>query len=169
VTPRVTKKSVVLAWIEAHKPARAGRAETQAIRAELARALGPRGRISDEYLLAVLDQAGVTVDAELRGISPELFHALHFGTLEAAEATLRTLHERHERARLSGGPEGKAAIEECRRAALLVRARAERIARSRKGDPAKCAEKEEIAHWFAIWLQTPDLFFDWLALRKQRL
>jgi hypothetical protein len=35
--------------------------------------------------------------------------------------------------------------------------------------PAKRAEKEEIARWFAIWLQTPDLFSDWLALRKQRL
>ncbi|MCX6615309.1 MAG: hypothetical protein NTZ98_04320, partial [Acidobacteria bacterium] len=108
MTPRVTKKSVVLAWIEAQKPVRAGRAETQAIRAEVARALGPRGRISDEYLLAVLDQAGVDVGAELRGMAPELFRALHFGTLEAAEATLRTLHERYERARLSGGPEGKA-------------------------------------------------------------
>lgn len=169
MTPRLTKKSAVLAWIEVHKPARAGRAEVQAIRAELARALGPGSRISEEYLLSVLEEAGVAVDAELRGIPPKLYRSLHFGTLEAAEATLRMLHERYERAQASGGPEGKTAIEECRRAALLVRSRAERIARSRKGDPAKRAEKEEIARWFAIWLQTPDLFFDWLALRKQRL
>jgi hypothetical protein len=34
-------------------------------------------------------------------------------------------------------------------------------------DANKRAEKEEIAHWFAIWLETPDAFFDWLEVRKQ--
>jgi hypothetical protein len=28
------------------------------------------------------------------------------------------------------------------------------------------AEQEEIAQWFTIWLQTPDLFAQWLELRK---
>ena len=32
---------------------------------------------------------------------------------------------------------------------------------------AKRAQKEEIAHWFAIWLETPDTFFDWLEVRRQ--
>ena len=27
-------------------------------------------------------------------------------------------------------------------------------------------EKQEIASWFQVWLETPDLFADWLALRK---
>lgn len=167
MTPRITKKSVILAWIRQHQPAQAGRLEVRAIREELARALGPRGRISDEYLLSVLDEAGVTAASELRGISPELFHSLHFGSLAAAEATLRTLHERYQAARAAGGEAGKAITEECRRAALLVRTRAERIARGRKTDALKRAQKEEIARWFAIWLQTPELFLDWLALRKQ--
>jgi hypothetical protein len=30
----------------------------------------------------------------------------------------------------------------------------------------KRAEQEEIAQWFTIWLQTPDLFAQWLELRK---
>jgi hypothetical protein len=34
-------------------------------------------------------------------------------------------------------------------------------------DANKRAEKEEIAHWFGIWLETPDAFFDWLEVRKQ--
>ena len=33
-------------------------------------------------------------------------------------------------------------------------------------DATKRAQKEEIAHWFAIWLETPDAFFDWLEVRK---
>jgi hypothetical protein len=33
-------------------------------------------------------------------------------------------------------------------------------------DPGKRAEKEEIMQWFKVWLDTPDLFFDWLEARK---
>jgi hypothetical protein len=40
------------------------------------------------------------------------------------------------------------------------------IAHNRKVDESKRAEKAEIAHWFAIWLETPDAFFDWLEVRK---
>ena len=48
-----------------------------------------------------------------------------------------------------------------------MRRRAALIASNRKVAADKRAEKEEIAQWFTIWLQTPELFFDWLALRKQ--
>jgi hypothetical protein len=41
------------------------------------------------------------------------------------------------------------------------------IARNPKVEPPKRAEKEEIANWFRIWLETPDVFFDWLDVRKQ--
>ena len=41
------------------------------------------------------------------------------------------------------------------------------IAHNHKVDPAKRAEKLEIGRWFAIWLETPDAFFDWLEVRKQ--
>jgi len=34
-------------------------------------------------------------------------------------------------------------------------------------DEKKRAEKKEVAQWFAIWLETPDAFFDWLEVRKQ--
>jgi hypothetical protein len=30
----------------------------------------------------------------------------------------------------------------------------------------KRLQKQEIAHWFRIWLETPALFEDWLSLRK---
>ncbi len=50
-----------------------------------------------------------------------------------------------------------------------MRRRSEQIARNPKVSAEKRAEKEEIANWCAIWLQTPDVFADWLVLRKQRL
>jgi hypothetical protein len=33
--------------------------------------------------------------------------------------------------------------------------------------PEKRREKQEVANWFRVWLETSDLFFDWLELRKQ--
>ena len=51
--------------------------------------------------------------------------------------------------------------------ALKGKHRAQMIARNAKVDPHKRAEKEEIAGWFLIWLETPDSFFDWLEVRKQ--
>jgi hypothetical protein len=41
------------------------------------------------------------------------------------------------------------------------------IARNPKVEKPKRDEKTEIANWFKIWLETPDVFFDWLDVRKQ--
>jgi len=51
--------------------------------------------------------------------------------------------------------------------ARLGKRRAEMIARNRKVEPQKRAEKEEMSNWFRIWLETPDAFFDWLDVRKK--
>ncbi len=58
--------------------------------------------------------------------------------------------------------------------ASLVRAlvlkgkqRAQNLAANPRVSPAKRQEKQEIVRWFTVWLQTPDLFFDWLELRKR--
>jgi hypothetical protein len=50
---------------------------------------------------------------------------------------------------------------------LLGKRRAEMIARNPKVEKPKREEKLEIANWFKIWLETPDVFFDWLDVRKQ--
>ncbi len=57
--------------------------------------------------------------------------------------------------------------ERVREVARLGRRRAEMISRNHKVEAEKRAEKEEVAHWFAIWLETPGAFFDWLEVRKQ--
>ena len=52
--------------------------------------------------------------------------------------------------------------------ARLGKRRAEMIARNHKVRAVQIrAEKEEMAGWFLIWLETPDAFFDWLDVRKQ--
>jgi hypothetical protein len=62
--------------------------------------------------------------------------------------------------------EERAAVERVLEVARMGRRRAEMIARNHKVEPEKRAEKEEIMQWFKVWLETPDVFFDWLEARK---
>jgi hypothetical protein len=55
----------------------------------------------------------------------------------------------------------------CRLTGVLGRRRAELIARNRRVNASKRLVKQEVALWFRIWLETPELFTDWLSLRKE--
>jgi hypothetical protein len=61
----------------------------------------------------------------------------------------------------------RAAAERVLEVARLGRRRAEMIAHNHKVEAEKRAEKEEIMHWFRVWLETPNAFFDWLEVRKE--
>jgi hypothetical protein len=61
----------------------------------------------------------------------------------------------------------RAAVERVLNIARLGKRRVEMIARNKKVDAQKRAEKDEMSDWFRIWLETPDAFFDWLDVRKQ--
>lgn len=89
---------------------------------------------------------------------------LHFATLEEAEVCLVRLDELLRKFETEGERAGEARVLEIAR---LGRRRAEMIARNHKVDAAKRKEKEEISRWFAVWLEQPDAFFDWLEIRKQ--
>lgn len=45
--------------------------------------------------------------------------------------------------------------------------RAESMAANVRLGPEKRSEKREIAKWFKVWLEVPDLFFDWLEMRQK--
>lgn len=53
-----------------------------------------------------------------------------------------------------------------REIAVKGKSRAQMIAKNPKVAPEKRAEKQEIAEWFTIWLQTPEVFENWITLRK---
>jgi len=83
----------------------------------------------------------------------ELSDLLHFSTLTEAEMCLVRLDEifrKFQSERQRGGEE------RVREVARLGRRRAEMIARNHKVDPKKRAEKEEVARWFGVWLETPE-------------
>ncbi len=89
---------------------------------------------------------------------------LRFDSLETAEKTLTELDELLKRFSRENDELGKSY---CTQLARLGKQRALGISKNARVESKKRLEKEEIAQWFTIWLQTPDLFFDWLALRKQ--
>lgn len=51
--------------------------------------------------------------------------------------------------------------------ALKGKRRAQMIARNEKVAPEKRLEKEEIAEWFTIWLQSPEIFESWIVMRQR--
>jgi hypothetical protein len=144
-------------------------AEIEQIRRQLIAQLGSQGKTAPDYIVSVLEEAGLRVvwstrsDTEGR-YEEEFTDLLHFSTLEEAEMCLVRLDELLRKFLLENE---QPAAERVREVARLGRRRAEMIARNHKVDANKRAAKEEIAHWFGIWLETPDAFFDWLEVRKQ--
>jgi hypothetical protein len=103
--------------------------------------------------------------SDTEGLYEEEFSdLLHFSTLDEAEMCLVRLDELLRKFTTEGE---RTAAERVREVARLGRRRAEMISRNSKVEAEKRAGKEEVAHWFAIWLETPDAFFDWLEVRKQ--
>jgi hypothetical protein len=164
-----TKKALILTVARELGKPRFTAAEIEQIRRQLVAQLGERGKTSADYIVSVLEDAGLRVAmsrrSDTQGKYEEEFNdLLHFSTLEEAEMCLvrldellrKFLHD-HERA----------AAERVREVARLGRRRAEMIAHNHKVDEKKRAAKREVAQWFAVWLETPDAFFDWLEVRKQ--
>jgi hypothetical protein len=167
-----TKKQIILSYCEEHGIQGAGRGEIRKIDEELRRALGAQVRTSPTYIAQVLQQAGIALQYEDRYVQPSmpepyasrLKGTLQFRDLNSAEACLRRLDEAyHEYV----GAADRKGISLVRSLLLKGKQRAQRLAANPQVDPAKRREKEEVARWFTVWLQTPELFFEWLELRKR--
>jgi len=164
-----SKKAMILEVARGLGKPRFTPAEIEQIRRQLIAHLGPQGKTSVDYIVSVLQEAGLRVVLSTRAdtegrYEEEFSDLLHFSTLEEAEMCLIRLDELFRKFSSEGE---RTAMERVREVAQLGHRRAEMIARNHKVEAAKRAEKEEIAHWFAIWLETPDAFFDWLEVRKQ--
>ncbi len=164
-----SKKELILEAAAAFAKDRITAAEIEQIRRKLIAQFGAEANTSADYIASVLADAGrrviLSTHADTEGRYEEEFHdLLHFSTLEDAEMCLIRLDELFRKFRREGD---HAAEERARQVGVLGRRRAEMIARNHKVEAAKRAEKEEIAQWFGVWLQTPDAFFDWLEVRKQ--
>ncbi len=96
-------------------------------------------------------------DKTFRGI-------LSFARLQDAESCLRQLSGLRLGFLAAGDRSG---LEYCREIARRGRKRAELISRNKRVAAPIRRQKEEIAFWFRTWLEHPDMFEDWLAMRKR--
>jgi len=172
VTNTKTKKQLILEHHLARGRERVGASEIRAIEADLRRQLGVAHKTSPSYIANVLRDAGAHVDFEDRYVDPALPEpyasrlegVLQFQDFESAEAALHKLDELYREYRTAADRVGTGFV---RSIVIKGRQRAESIAGNARVRPEKRREKEEIAHWFKVWLDLPDLFFDWLKMRKR--
>ena len=164
-----TKKALILETAREINAQKWTPAEIDQLRRRLIAEHGETGKTGTEYIADVLKDAGHRVLLSLQEEAEEQYEEefedlLHFKTLEDAEVSIMRLDELMRKFRAHGE---KAAVERVLEIARLGKRRAEMIAHNHKVEPQKRAEKDEIANWFRIWLETPDAFFDWLDVRKQ--
>lgn len=167
--PRKSKKALILDAAQALSVPRFTLAEIEQLRRKLLADYGEAGKTSGDYISGVLKEAGyklaLTQQAEAALQYEEEFEdLLHFKTLEDAEVSITRLDEL---ARKFRGKGERAAVARVLEIARLGKRRAEMISRNSKVEAAKRREKQEIAAWFRIWLETPDAFFNWLEVRKE--
>lgn len=158
-----SRKSLVEEFLRLHPPAEITAETLAALRRYVSEALGG-ATVSEKYLLDLLDETPLPIARELGGLPPALRRRVHFHDFAAAEASLLDLCQEHSRALLGGDRERAA---DCGRAVLRGKQRLEMLLRQRGLPEPKRAEKQEILEWFRVWLETPDLFPDWLALRQR--
>lgn len=164
-----TKKDMILQAAREIGAQRFTPAEIDQLRRRLLAEYGDEGKAASDYIADVLKDAGLKVALTLQEEAEEQYEEefedlLHFKTLEDAEVSIMRLDELM---RKFQAHDERAAVERVLNVARLGKRRAEMIARNQKVEAQKRAEKEEIANWFRIWLETPDVFFDWLDVRKQ--
>jgi len=167
--PQHTKKELILETAREIGASRWTLAEIDQLRRRLLAEHGEEAKTSSDYIAEVLKNAGWKVLLSLQEEAEEQYEEefedlLHFKTLEDAEVSIMRLDELMRKFRAH---DEHAAVERVLNIARLGKRRAEMIAHNHKVEPHKRAEKEEIASWFRIWLETPDAFFDWLDVRKQ--
>jgi hypothetical protein len=93
-----------------------------------------------------------------------LSDALKFSNLERAVTSLERLEDLRLQFTHGGDQEG---VRRLRDAATKSRQRVLSISRNVDTDETRRAEKAEIAEWLRVWLQQPEIFRDWLDLRRR--
>jgi len=164
-----TKKALILETAREINVQKWTPAEIDQLRRRLVAEHGEAGKTGADYIADVLKDAGHRVLLNLVEEAEEQYEEefedlLHFKTLSDAEVSIMRLDELMRKFQAQSE---HAAVERVLNVARLGKRRAEMIARNHKVEPRKRDEKEEIANWFRIWLETPDAFFDWLEVRKQ--
>jgi hypothetical protein len=145
------KKRRLREYLEARRPASIGEAEWN----DLLRELGP---VSESYLRKLVRATGLPFEPPWSGVRQDSFEELERSLLAMGEAYAEGLREgRRDRAR------------DCRRQVISAKDHARWAARNRRTGAAKRAQKEEMVEWMLVWLGDPEVFPEWVRVRKRVL
>jgi hypothetical protein len=169
--PKQSKKQILLDFFQARGKRSLEVGDLHAARNELRRSLGFGDRTSLGYIASILREAGYEVRYEDRYSDPvipqpyssRLKGVLEFHDLASAEQSLLRLDGIYREYSNAADPLGVSMVRALVKKGKL---RARSLAANPRVQAQKRREKQEIASWFQMWLETPDLFADWLALRK---
>ncbi|MBV8856889.1 MAG: hypothetical protein JOZ02_08175 [Acidobacteria bacterium] len=150
-----------------------GAKELEAVRAAVRERFGEGAVESPARVARVLADEGaelrhaevLEMDARWRTQDPyeaAFRNVLKFSTFEEAAASIRRLDNLRKQFRRKGDKEGLRRVQET---VLKGKQRAQMIARNQSVNERKRAEKAEMAEWFTVWLNQPEIFEDWLSLR----
>ena len=150
-----------------------GAGEVEAVRAAVRERFGEGAVESPARVARVLADEGaelrhaeiLELDARWRTQDPyeaAFRNVLKFSTFEEAAQSIRRLDNLRKQFRRKGDKGGLRRVQET---VLKGKQRAQMIARNPNVNERKRAEKAEMAEWFTVWLNQPDIFEDWLALR----
>jgi len=89
-------------------------------------------------------------------------NVLKFSTFDEAAQSIHRLDNLRKQFRRKSDKAGLRRVQET---VLKGKQRAQMIARNPAVNERKRAEKTEMAEWFTVWLNQPEIFEDWLALR----
>lgn len=150
-----------------------GAKELEAVREAVRERFGAGAVESPARVARVLADEGAelrhaeVMDLDVRWRTQDPYEAafrnvLKFSTFEQAAASIRRLDNLRKQFRRRNDREGLRRVQET---VLKGRQRAQMIARNQSVNERKRQEKTEIAEWFTVWLNQPEIFEDWLALR----
>jgi hypothetical protein len=112
--------------------------------------------VSESYLRGLLRDTGLPFEQPWAGIRQHTFEELE-QSLREMLAVYRVAIERGDRER----------ARDCRRQVISAKDRARFLARNPNTAAEKKAQKEEMAAWMLIWLETPEVFPVWVEARKK--
>jgi hypothetical protein len=95
---------------------------------------------------------------------PMFRNVVKFSNFDEAAATIRRLENLRKQFARNGDREGMRRVTA---AALKGKRRALMISRNEKVVERKREEKAEMAEWFTVWLNQPEIFEEWLSLRRR--
>jgi hypothetical protein len=179
--PRMKREQIVAVWNRLGRSS-IGESELREIQRSIVTQFGPGTEESPAAIARVLADEGaelrhpevIELDARWREAKIESETARFKGLedlltgkplrLKKAEALIKRLEKLRNN---SEGTGDQTTLKQVRNMVVNARQIAESLAKDLTLDQIERAEQTELAEWLKVWIQTPNLFEDWLDLRRR--